>query len=550
MLGFEFLEIVRQRFVRVLVLLGLLSLVYFSGLKSPLSEVHWDVPIYLYQAKLAVETPLLQSYSRNSNEIADQVRSQRFSDDEGFPEAYWHFSRLGNSLLLGLVAYGVRDGVRTIMVASWVYTGLLAISLVLSVLLIRSLGSLLYPAQSRRILDVGAVISVGLYVGSDIYRYLSGNLVSEVPALLLLIGGMLSFVKASEKTSLAWSVVSGCIAFLLYVVRLESLWTYLAGVGLLAVFLRWRARRYFSYAIIAGSAGCFCVLYGFYTWQFYPLADPSLFLSFGKIQRHVHYGTFPLKLMIASGGLLWVSALLSVRHVEGSPVVQFALAWLALQFVPFTIGAIAGMPSQTRMYSLAMPTLMILSTQGITGLIEHPVRSATRMVIGLTIAAILLVSNPLLQPALRFLPGIWRLDEARSYFALPKYEKVTYPIGDLAQISRLIYGATVPMVLVRDESIPQEYANLIRYFGPRHAVTNDLSLFDDPTNGGDCKKKVLRRPQEPVVFCTKLNVGDVIASSGRRVILMTDKKNQIQIPMQRITLMETEDLLISELKPR
>jgi len=548
MISLRFAEIFRHRVGVVLILLASISLMFFCSDKVPLSEVHWDVPIYLYRAKLLVETPLLHSYSINSYEIADQVKNQRWPEDEGFPEAYWHFSRLGNTLLLGLVAYVVNDGLQSIMVANWVYSALLAISLLLSVLLIQSVVSLLHRSQAGRTLNIAAITSVFLYVGSDIYDYLSGNLVSEVPALLLLIAGVLSFVKANEKASPMWAITSGVFAFLLYVVRMESLWAYGAGVCLLAIFLRWQNPRTGSYSILILSLVALCVPCGLYTWIFYPLSDPRLFLLFGKLQQNFHGGVSPLKLMIASGGVLWLGVVLSVAYAKRSPVIQFAFAWLALQFVPFAIGAIAGMPSQTRMYSLAMPTLMLLSTQGITCLIERPARPLFKAVIGFAIAAILIVSNPLLQSALRLMPGIWRLDPARSYFTLPKYEKVTYPVGGLAQISRFIYGISQPIVFLRDESIPQEYANLLRFFGPRHAAKNDVALLGDPTNGGDCTKKVSKAPDEPVVFCTKLTDNDIGRFSGKRLFLMTRQPIQSQVPMQKTILLEVKGLLISELK--
>jgi hypothetical protein len=534
---------------RALIVMVFVFSVYSLSNKTPLSDIHWDVPIYLYQAKLVVETPLLQSYSRYSHEIADQVKNQRWPEDEAFPESYWHFSRLGNALILGIVSYVARDWVQTITIAHWVYIGILSASLLLSVLLARSASALLHPSQSKRTINIAAVISAFLYVGSDIYSYLSGNLVGEVPALLLLTAGMLGFVKASEENSYLWAALSGAFAFLLYVVRIEGLFVYVTGIFLLSILLSRRGQRTFSYSIFVLPITCLVVLYTFYAWRFYPLADPRLFLLFGKIQQNSHSGLSPLKLMIAGGGVLWVSSLLSVMYAKGSPSVQFALAWLALQLVPFTVGALSGMPSQSRMYSLTMPTLMILSSQGLAGLIDGLSSTLVKVAVGFVILAILVVSNPILQSVLRQLPGMWRLDQARSYFTVPNYEKVTYPVRGLSRISSFLNGISEPIVLLRGASIPQEYVNLIQVLGPRLRRTKgDIALMGDPANGGDCAKKVLKAMGDPIVFCTKLTNSDITPSSGRRLLLIARHQDQFQVPMQKNLLLEEQGLLLSELK--
>ena len=44
-----------------------------NGLGEPLTRIHGDGPIHLYQAKRLAETPLARSYIRHAGEVAEQV---------------------------------------------------------------------------------------------------------------------------------------------------------------------------------------------------------------------------------------------------------------------------------------------------------------------------------------------------------------------------------------------------------------------------------------------------------------------------------------------
>ena len=218
--------------------------------------------------------------------------------------------------------------------------------------------------------------------------------------------------------------------------------------------------------------------------------------------------------------------------------------------MPFAIGAITGMPSQTRMYSLILPALMVLSIYGVQALNKRPTRRFIKFAFEAAAITVLIMSNSVFYQVARSFPGVWRLDEVRSYFMVPKYEKITYPVGDLFDISQLIYRSDKPIVLLRDQEIPQEYVNLIRYFGPRHYETGDVALRADPTNGGSCQRKVSRTPDEAVVFCTQLDQENISALHDRRLIFISAKRLETPRPSHNpiSVLFETQNIVITELK--
>ncbi len=532
-------------------LLMLFALFLFAGYKAPLNGVHWDAPIYLYRAKLIAETGLLQSYAKHSQEIANQVKNRNWADDESFPEPYWHFSRLGNSLILGIVFYFIPNGLQAVTAANWLYQVLLAACVLLAVLLVQSLSSLFKSPFPRGQFIVAIIISAFLYGLSDIYAYLSGNLVSEVPALFFLIAATLSLVRACEKASYRWAVVSGVLAFFLYVVRMESLWVYASAVITLVLFLRIHTPESFQWPIVVVAVTILISLFCLYSWQFYPLADPRLFHSFGAIQEKVHNGVPPIKLMIASGGLLWVGITLCAHRLWAFTLGQFAVAWIMVQSIPYLYAIAYGMPAQTRMYTLGMPALMVASSQSWALLLAHSNTSLGKRAIIIGICVFLVaVSHSTVYPVIRSVPGMWRLDGLRSVLAPPHYEKIIYPLPVLWEISQRLYGLKEPIILLRGANIPQEYTNLIRYFGPKIASETDLVLTPDPTNPGECAKKLLKRETDQIVFCTYLGLSDVDKLRGRRLFLLESAEKRIENELQKTQILERNGIVIYELKTR
>ena len=101
-------------------------------------------------------------------------------------------------------------------------------------------------------------------------------------------------------------------------------------------------------------------------------------------------------------------------------------------------------------------------------------------------------------------------------------------------------------MLVRNKNIPQDYTNLIRYFGPPVVARNDIALVGDPTNGGDCGQKVLKNATEQVVFCTQLSENKLAALKKRRVLLMEWKDRQGSTALRKRKLYEADSFAIFE----
>jgi hypothetical protein len=440
----------------------------------------------------------------------------------------------------------------SIKLATFIYQLFLAAALALSLMLAAGVALILNPSFSNGNLSRALIIAALCYVASDIYGYLSGNLVSEVPALLFVGAATVSLVKAIERGSLVCAVASGVFAFLLYLSRVESLWAYVTFVAVMYVFLRRRFQGLECLFIIGVALATLAALYGAYLWLFYPLPNPWLFWIFAKSQQDIHQGVPAIRLVFAAGGVLWIGVFIGLLHMRISPVIRFSLMWLLLQSAPYLVGIVQGMPAQTRMFSLLMPGLLIASSQGWLVLLNGFHRSISQRFCLLSILAagglMLIISNSVLYPHLRSLPGLWRLDYVRTFLVPPRYEKLTYPLNELAEISRLVYSPGQSILLVRDPAVPQEYLNVVRYLGAKYAPESDLALIGDPTNGGDCSKKAVKRKSEPVIYCTELDVMNLPSVEGRRSLFLerNDLNNSGSNFVSSSTVLQTKTLTIRE----
>jgi hypothetical protein len=115
-------------------ILFFLSAVLTMGSKDPLDGVHWDSPIYLYQAKRFAETHFLAHLAVHAREVAMQVQGN-WPKDEIYSEAYWRFARLGHIALLGSLVRTSGTNVHSLHVVTWVYRMLLALGLTFAVIL-------------------------------------------------------------------------------------------------------------------------------------------------------------------------------------------------------------------------------------------------------------------------------------------------------------------------------------------------------------------------------------------------------------------------------
>ena len=306
----------------LLALLAVVSITLLFVAKPPLQGAHWDAPIYVQRGKIAAETPLAQSYSEHAREIAAALPDYK----PGVVDTpYWGFIRFGHTLLLGTVTALAGSGLTALRLSAGLYTVMFACSVVGATLLAIRLIELFAPDLPASAVRKAAVLSAGLYVASDIARYLAGNLVAEIPAMLLLTVAALALVESTRSNRLTLAAISGMAAFGLFVTKMELTWGYIVFFVIYAfMFLRqaalraqWRA---FGVAAVAALA-----LYAAYAWWFYPLADPRQFLTFALAdQARPPNPVAPIKLWFVAGGLLWVGLLLSLRRAHAQPAWWFA----------------------------------------------------------------------------------------------------------------------------------------------------------------------------------------------------------------------------------
>ncbi|MES1999775.1 MAG: hypothetical protein V4446_10715 [Pseudomonadota bacterium] len=244
--------------VAVALLLGLVTLIMINT-KAPLTDVHWDVPMYVYQASRFADTAYLQNYVAHATEIVREIPAAK-----PFSYEFWYFSRLGNIVLLGSVVTVFGATMEAIQISTGLYALLMVLSVVMSTLLATMAIDMLGTSLRRSTVGYASAFSAMLYMASDIFNYLAGNLVTEVPTLFLLSTSVWLLLKALQKRSIVLAATSGGCAFLLYFFRMESLWNYIAFVVSLAAILLWRARQHLwwqGFVVSAFSAFIFYILY-------------------------------------------------------------------------------------------------------------------------------------------------------------------------------------------------------------------------------------------------------------------------------------------------
>jgi hypothetical protein len=254
-----------------LVVLALL----LAAQEEPLEDMHWDVPIYLYQAKRFAETHYLANYARHAAEVAIQVQGD-LPAHESYSHAFWRFIRLGHITLLGGVVGLFGSTLVAVVFLTWLYTLFLISGIAFLFFSLLILGRMSEPARPW---FAGAAISTLMFLLSDIYSYLAGNLVSEVLCILLLSAAILALMRSVNTGRLALAILSGLLVFVSYTARVESVWTWLAF--LVAYVVAWRGSIYQSVPWKPFFAACFTAFgsYIAYAAIFHPLVDSHHYLA-------------------------------------------------------------------------------------------------------------------------------------------------------------------------------------------------------------------------------------------------------------------------------
>jgi hypothetical protein len=512
--------------------LAILSITLLYAAKGPMQDSHWDAPIYLERSRDIVATRALEDYARHAGVIAQRLPAFQVVPDAYTP--YWGFMRLGHSLILAAATAWTRAEIAGILAAFLLYVVMWSLAIVLAGLLAHALLRMLAPRLPACTLALGTVLAIVLSLASDSARYMSGNLVAEVPALFFFALGCYLLLLAQRYRSLPLAVASGAAGFALYTVKMEAVWGYMVFMPLLAWTLYTEKESGASFALSVGqgqgsgapamqqgqfpsqgpwwpglvwSAVTVLTLFLLYSWYFWPLTDPRLFLIFAAAhERQAANPVAPIKLWFAAGGMVWLGLIASILHGWDRRALGFALVWLFLLTLPYLGGLLSGRPAQVRMYTLNLLPLMVAAAYGLSCLIANLNLSRLARPAGVAwlAAAIFLglISHAETYRWLRELPGGWRLQQIRAYLSVPPYERIDYPLAQLASISQALYGQHGRSVLILDKQLPEEYLNLIAYMGPAPRQSK-VALYAMPpaVDLGQCGKRTIRFDRSDVFFC-------------------------------------------------
>lgn len=472
-----------------------------AGLKPPLVDVHWDSPIYLHEAKRFAETDYLNNYAQHAEEITAASKNSG-----SFWRPYWHFIRLGHIAILGTLIQNFGPIETGIKAAHWLYNGIMAGALFLSTLWVVEILKFLGISYSKSSINWAIVISAILYMQSGSYSYLGRSLVSEVPALFLLSAACLSLVKGLNHHSISLIAFSGILACMLYIVRMESIW-WLASFYIILFFFdcktKWKSFWYAGYAIAALTA---LTGFIFYSWAFYPLTDPRLFLTFTKIVDIDHDEVNPIINIMAAGGFLWFGTVIWLLGDKWTATKWLVLAWVAILLLPTIPHLISGASVQTRMFvPLILLPLLFSSTLGWAYILK--LYSINIRIFFIVITIIIVTSSyELVSRKLEQIPFLWRAKYIRQYIkpilGPPKYEQVTYPIKDLQHISKAIYQKTdAKSIFVFSGKLGSIY--LLRFFGPAFVYPDDFTMGHDLPILNPCQfHNSVKNKFESVFYCS------------------------------------------------
>lgn len=520
--------------LKVVVLLVFLAGLGLALIKSPLSEVHWDAPIMLYASKRVLDTDFHANFARNAAEVARQVEEADWDRSTSyFPEPFWVFTKLGHlSLLAGFVALGETPeaGLR---IAHLGFGGLLAASVAMALLLARNLALLSGWSGSPRALAAGLLVAGLSCVLSGMFWYMSGNFVSEVPALFFACAALLALSAAMRGGSLALAMLSGLLLFAAYGCRPDFAWVAICFALALVGTVRPTLRGARTCVPILVGAGVAALGLAVHAWIYRPLGDPRLYLAFADLLRS--YAPNPpghfLRLAVIAGGPLWLGVLLALFQRPWPRGVGFGLVWLGLTGLPWLFQAALGSAAQSRMFLMAWPPLLLLAVLGWTAAFERARRlQRVRGVVGLMAVAGLcaLVSAPASYAGLGRLPGAWRLQYLRAWLVPDLVERRSYPLQTLASMRDAIHGAAEPALMIVDPRWQKRgNLDLLRFLGPAHGPRGvDLTLVPSPHARWEDPRSPARLG-EPVIYRSTMTAAERQdwASGRLRVLLLSDDED-------------------------
>jgi hypothetical protein len=166
-----------------------------------------------------------------------------------------------------------------------------------------------------------------------------------------------------------------------------------------------------------------------------------------------------------------------------------------------------------------MAPLLVASTAGWAALIARmSERRSSPAVLALTAAlafGIVLVSQAESYQVLRQLPGGWRLQYAREWLSPPAYERLSYPVNELNDISQFLYRRSIHTVLVPDHGKLEENLRVISYLAPNSPPVAAPSVETVPVI--QCGTRTFRPAVDHVAYCLEPPAGESAESAGTTV---------------------------------
>lgn len=525
--------------VWVLSAVFIFALLFHSDL-DPLEETHWDEPIYVGLSKWAAETDMLSSFHEHANIIK-----------LGPTGEHWNFTRIGHILLLGIITKLAGSTEAALSIMQWLYRVFMALGLTLCVVLSSQLAQLFRATKPDTIWWIGYLVAALTYAASDSYRGLQGHMLSEPPAFLALTFFAVILLKALELRSLAISIFSGILLFLIFFIRIDTILPAVVFMTLLlAALVMLRKFDAIPYIITAGLVSL--AFYVVYAWWFSPLVSPRTLANFSSAVKEIFPGV-PLRSLFAiviAGGLLWVGACAAALKWR-EPQIQFASIWLGVSLLPMIIDGLNGRSVEVRMaFFIALP-LLILSGEGwswilcnikkqrksaplivaigfIVILVSVPYWSVRKEIRNLTIDHFPQETHKyLFLSAARFgsVSPPLQDDERDSKIGLlvrPRNERLTLEYSKAREIGDFLYTPKRSAYLLMSGTdiasgsthSNERFLNLLRYFGSKYPENADFVLREFPNNSvgksslEPCSTRV-PSDEEPVAFCSSLVFSDI-----------------------------------------
>jgi len=507
---------------------------------APLEETHWDEPIYVGLSKWAAETDMLSSFHEHAHEIK-----------LGPIGEHWNFTRIGHILLLGVITKLAGSTEAALGIMQWLYRVFMAVGVTLCVVAGSQLAALFRATKPDTIWWAGYLMAALTFVASDSYRGLQGHMLSEPPAFLVLTAFVVILLKAVELRSLAISVLSGILLFLVFFIRIDTILPAAVFMALLlAALVMLKKFDTIPYIIIAGFVSL--VFYVLYAWWFSPLVSPRTLANFSSAVKEIFPGV-PLRSLFAivvAGGLLWVGACAAALKWR-EPHIQFAFIWLGVALLSMVIDSLNGRAVEVRMAFFIVLPLMILSGEGWGWILFNFKKQRKAIPLAVAIGLItILMSVPYwpIRKEIRDLTLNLFSHETHKYLFIsaarlgsvssplqddeqdpkigllvrPRNERLTMEYSKASEIGDFLYSPKRPAYLLMSGSdiasgkahSNERFLNLLRYFGSKYPENADFVLREFPNNSvgksslEPCRTRV-PTDEEPIVFCSSLVSSDI-----------------------------------------